>query len=112
MRPLAVALSFFVILGCSLLIFGLTFLFLSPSNLDHRVEEYNQRVDEWQSKNRRQLSQYQFNLTVLNTQNSLDFPFLPKHEQVFGMVHDKSVRLVSFHFCVKKQFSDGFFAIL
>jgi len=89
-RPLSLALLFFALLGCSLLVFGISYLLLSPKTKDPRVEEYNTRVDLWKSKYRQRMSKYRFNVTVLDIQRSKNFPFLPKHEQMFEMIQDET----------------------
>jgi competence protein ComGC len=90
-KPFTLSLFFFFFLGLVMLLFGILFLVLSPRVVDHRVKEYNRKVEMWTNEYRSEFQMYNFSMTVLDTQFNPDFPFLPYHKKNFALVEDTTV---------------------
>lgn len=90
-KPFTLFLFFFFFLGFAMLLFGISFLVLSPRVVDHRIMEYNRRVKMWTNEYRSEFQMYNFSMTVLDTQLNPDFPFLPYHKKDFALVGDTTV---------------------
>jgi hypothetical protein len=87
-RPLLLAILFFIVFGVVLITFGVIYLLFSPKRLDELIVEYNHRVDAWQNVHRQEFESFQFNLTLLDLQNSPAFPYTPQTSVNFELQTD------------------------
>ena len=106
-RPQFVATLFFMLLGISALLFGVIYLLFAPKRLDPRVVEYNRVVDSWTSTNRKEFESFTFNLTLLDVQNSPNFPYRPQNQQQFQLSPDTTVCISILHSLI--MFSHKYF---
>jgi hypothetical protein len=70
-KPLALFLLFFMIIGGSLFAFGTVFLVISPPKLQEEIVQYNENVDEWNEQYRAQFNAFRFNLTRFDDQSAV-----------------------------------------
>jgi hypothetical protein len=62
-KPLALFLLFFMVIGLILFSGGTIFLALSPPKLEAEIVQYNENVDAWNEQYRDQFNAFHFNLT-------------------------------------------------